>query len=161
MYRGSLCDVGDRIDTSPYLFIVSNHEVFTMLLSGRGRGLSGMSKKSILRKHWRVYDTRPKSLVGIRAFTQEHPRTRRCTIHPRTQTTTLTHNTTNHVNSVHIWISLATVYLFSRVSGCALLIPCWSTREWVVAALGRLETLERNVSSGAIVKDRRKPSSRG
>ena len=25
----------------------------------------------------------------------------------------------------------------SRISGCAPLIPCWSTREWVVAALGR------------------------
>ena len=35
------------------------------------------------------------------------------------------------------WISLAMLYPLSRVCGCALLNLCWSTREWVVAALGR------------------------
>ena len=73
------------------------------------------------------------------AFTHEHPRTRRCSIHPRTLTTTLTNNTTNHCISVHIWISQSRkcLYLLSRISGCALLNLCWSTKEWVVAALGR------------------------
>ena len=34
------------------------------------------------------------------AFTREHPGTRRCTIHPRTTTTTLTQDTSNHCISV-------------------------------------------------------------
>ena len=38
-------------------------------------------------------------------------------------------------------------YLLPRVSGCALLLRCWSTRDWVVAAWSSLdfETLERRV----------------
>ena len=72
------------------------------------------------------------------AFTHEHPRTRRCTIHPRTLTTSLTKNTTNHCTPVHTWISFASVCIFfSRIRGCASLNLCWSTKEWVVAALGR------------------------
>ena len=49
--------------------------------------------------------------MDICAFTHEHPGTRRCTIHPRTLTTTLIRNKTNHCISAHIWISLATVCL--------------------------------------------------
>ena len=68
-------------------------------------------------------------------FTHERPGTRRCTIHPRTLTTTLT---TNHCISVHIWISLATVCdCLLRVSVCALVNLWWSTKELVVSALGR------------------------
>ena len=50
------------------------------------------------------------------AVTHEHPRARRCTIHPRILTTTLTQNTSNHVNSEHIWISLAIVCFVFCVS---------------------------------------------
>ena len=61
----------------------------------------------------------------LRVLTHELLGTRRCTVHSYTLTTTLTQNTTKHFNSVHIWISLATVcYCFFRVSGCALLILC-------------------------------------
>ena len=53
--------------------------------------------------------------MDICAFTHEHPGTRRNTIHPRTLTTTLTQNTSNHCISVHIWISLETVcFVFSH-----------------------------------------------
>ena len=59
-------------------------------------------------------------LMDICAFTHEHPRTRRCTIHPCTLTPTLTTTQQNHVNSVHIWISLETVCIFFRASVDAL-----------------------------------------
>ena len=82
----------------------------------------GMSTKSILWKtHVCFYHKWSKSLwMDTCAFTHEHPRTRRCTIHPRTLTTTLTINTTNHCISVHIWISLASVCIFFRASVDAL-----------------------------------------
>ena len=51
---------------------------------------------------------------------REQPRTQRCIIHQCTLTTTLTQNTTKHVNSVHIWISIATVCFLFRVSVDAL-----------------------------------------
>ena len=72
------------------------------------------------------------------AFTHEHPRTRRCTIHPRTLTPTLTKNTTNQcIFRTQLDQSRKCLYLLSRISGCAILNLCWSTKEWVVAALGR------------------------
>ena len=78
--------------------------------------------------------------MDVCAFTHEQPKTRRCTIHPCTLTTTLTQNTTNHVNSVHVWISFATY-------------P-WMRSE----ASGSWQPLERDESSGksagAIANDR-------
>ena len=92
-------------------------------------------------------------------FTREHLGTRRCAITPRTLTTTLTPNTTDHCISVHIWISLGVSWMRSVDS---LLInkevgrgSSWSSLD--------LETLESEVSSGksagAIAKDRGWPSS--
>ena len=103
--------------------------------------------------------------MNICAFTHEHPGTRRCTIHPRTLTTTPSKNTKKHRISVHIDQSRNCLYLLSRVSGCALLNLCWSTREWVVAARRRWtwRTLDSDVSSGksagSIAKDRGWPRS--
>ena len=68
------------------------------------------------------------------AFTHEQSRTRRYTIHPCTLTTTLTKK---HHKSLHFRTHLDQSHLLSRISGCALLNHCWSTKEWVVAALGR------------------------
>ena len=63
---------------------------------------------------------------------------RRCTIHRRTLTKTLTqtHNESLQFRT-HLDQSRNCVYPLSRNSGCDLLILCWSTRERVVAALGR------------------------
>ena len=67
------------------------------------------------------------------AFTHEYPRTRRCTIHPRTLTTAFPHTSGS--------VSRNCSYLLSRISGCALLNLCCSTKNgwWqllVVAGLG-------------------------
>ena len=53
----------------------------------------------------------------------------------------------------HLDQSRNCLYLLARVRGCGLLILCWSTKEWVVAARGRRWTW------GSIAKDRGWPSS--
>ena len=101
------------------------------------------------------------------SFTYEHPGTLRCTIHPRTLTTTLTKNTTNHCISVHTSGSVSQVFASSFACQCmrpieSLLVntgtgggSSWSSLD--------LETLESDVSSGksagSIAKDRGWPSS--
>ena len=91
------------------------------------------------------------------AFTHDHPRTRRCTMHPRTLTTTLTKNKTNHCISVHIWISLASFAHQWMRPFESLLVNKGMGRGSSWSSLD-LETLESDVSSGrsagAIAKDR-------
>ena len=53
--------------------------------------------------------------LRICVFTHEHPRTRRCSVHPHTLTTTLVHNTTNHLNTVHTPGSVSLLLLSSFV----------------------------------------------
>ena len=93
------------------------------------------------------------------AFAREQPRTRRCTIHP-CLTTTLTRNTTEHVNSVHIWVSQLLKYSFAYPWMCSVDSLLVNTgmergRSW--------SSLDSDVSSGksagAIAKDRGWPSS--
>ena len=70
-------------------------------------------------------------------------------VHTRTpRNATLHHPSTHsdndtdqkHHKSLHVRTHLDQprncLYLLSRISGCALLNFCWSTKEWVVAALG-------------------------
>ena len=71
-------------------------------------------------------------------FTHEHPGTRRCTIHPCTLTPTLTKKHHKSLNfRTHLEHFRKSLCLPSRISGCALLNFCWSTKERVVTALGR------------------------
>ena len=49
------------------------------------------------------------------------------------------HNTSRQFRT-HLDQSRNCLYLLSRMSGCALLNLCWSTKEWVVVALGRRRT---------------------
>ena len=62
--------------------------------------------------------------------TLHHP-----SMHPDTDTD---QNTTKSRQFLtHLDQSRNCLYLLSRITGCALLILCWSTRDWVVAALFR------------------------
>ena len=71
-------------------------------------------------------------------------------IHTRTPRNTTLHHPSTHSDNdtdqkhhkslhfrTHLDQSRNCLYLLSRVSGCALLNLCWSTKEWVVTALGR------------------------
>ena len=96
-------------------------------------------------------------------FTHEHSRTRRCTIHPRTLTATLTPNITNHCHSVHIWtVSQMSVSFKWMRSVDSLLVNKGGGRGSSWSSLD-LETLESDVSSGksagAIAKDLGWPTS--
>ena len=99
------------------------------------RSLTCSSEENIcvFLKTWpRLFDIL--SQVQICVSTHEHSRTRFCTIHQRTLTTSLILNTTSRCNSVHIWISFASL---ARVSGCALLIPCWERNGlWQLSVVG-------------------------
>ena len=70
-----------------------------------------------------------------------HTRTLRNTTlhHPsmHCDTDTDQNTTTSRQFRTHLDQSRNCLYLLSRTSGCAPLNLCWSTREWVVAALGR------------------------
>ena len=71
-------------------------------------------------------------------------------IHTRTPKNTTLHHPSTHSDNdtdqkhhkslhfrTHLDQSRKCLYLLSRISGCALLNLCRSTKEWVVAALGR------------------------
>ena len=100
-------------------------------------------------------------------------------IHTRTPKNTTLHHPSTHLDndtdqkhhkSMHFRTHLDQprncLYLLSRISVCALLNLCWSTREWVVAARGRRwtwrlwrATCRRASRRGSIAKDRGWPSS--
>ena len=138
MYKGLLCHVGVRLDTPPHFFIVPNHKVFTMFLLASGLGRFLACQKVFIRNGQHLFVLH----VTMGDISHDHPRTRRCTIHPCTLTTTLTKNTTHHISSVHIWTSLACQWMRS-VGSCHL--------------IGR-RGLGSGKSARAIAKDRRWPS---
>ena len=80
-------------------------------------------------------------IVSINGHIRIHTRTPRNTTmhHPSTHSDNDTDQ--KHHKSLHFLTHLdqsrKCLYLLSRISGCALLNLCWSTKEWVVAALGR------------------------
>ena len=115
-----------RFDTSPHLFVVSNHQVCTMLLLARIWGDVWHVKKQCVRMHLCVYQKWPKSLgfyvtVDRCAFTHEHSGagTRRASIHPSTHSDSDTD--TRHNKSRR---------------GCARLNLFWSTKDWHVGQVG-------------------------
>ena len=95
------------------------------------------------------------------AFTHEHPRTRRWTIHPCTLTTTLTKNTTNYCISAHIWISLASVCIFFRASVVApyqIFVGQRENGSWQLLVVARLgDSRERRVVGQVGVFHRQRP----
>ena len=141
LYRGSRCYVRGRVDTSGHFFIVSNHKVFTMLLFARVRGLFWQVKKvSFVKNAFVFYHKCSKSLglcvkMNMCAFTHGPPKN--TTLHhPSTHSDNDTYPEHNKSRQLltHLDQSRNRSY---PVCGCALLNLCWSTREWVVAALGR------------------------
>ena len=100
-------------------------------------------------------------------------------IHTRTPRNTTLHHPSTHSDNdtgqqhhkslhfrTHLDQSRKCSYFLSRVSGCALLNLFWSTKEWVVAALGRRwtwrlwrATCRRASRRGSIAKDRGWPNS--
>ena len=130
-HRKSFCYVGVQLVRRLTFFIVSNHAVFTMLFLARVWGVFWHVKKEVdIVKNAFACLSDMVQIVGILcnmymcAFTHEQPRTKLCTIHPRTLATTLTQKkTTNHANSEHIRISLTTIgVVFCVPVGCALWI---------------------------------------
>ena len=118
---------------------------FTMLLFARVWGVFLVRQQSLFcEKYICVFIINGPKIVGILCFNGHiriHTRTPKNTTlhHPSVHSDTDTDQ--KHHKSLHFLTHLDQprncLYLLSRVSGCALLNLCWSTKEWVVAALGR------------------------
>ena len=126
LFRRSLCHVGSRF------FQRFEPRSFSRCCFSLGCGASTwhVEKVYFVKMHLRACQKWPTSLgiyvtMDMRTFTPpEQPRTRRCTIHPCTLTTTLTQNTTNHLTPKTAQQSdlldnfFQNIYIYQNIQGC-------------------------------------------